>query len=83
MILNGVFGWGVNDPESMEQTLRGIARVLRPEGALLVGWNDDRSPDPSSLAVTEELFASRAPAGLPARQGFSDVTHVYSWYRRH
>ena len=81
VILNGVFGWGVNEPQGMQQTLRAIAHVLQPNGMLLVGWNHDRSPDPTDMAMLEN-FEVAAPGGLPARKAFPDVTHVYSWYRR-
>lgn len=81
VLLNGVFGWGVDEPEQMNQALHAVASVLVDEGMLLVGWNTDRAPDPDTLPGIVE-FARAAPFGLPERQSFVDVTHVYAWYTK-
>jgi hypothetical protein len=82
VILNGIFGWGVDDPRHMDATLVALHAILEKDGLLLVGWNHDRSPDPDTLPAMQTLFSAASVGGLPARQGFNDVTHVYSWYRR-
>jgi len=81
VLLNGVFGWGVDDAGQMNQALQAVASVLVDEGLLLVGWNTDRAPDPDSLPGIAE-FAPAAPFGLPERHSFVDVTHVYAWYAK-
>lgn len=81
VMLNGVFGWGVDEPHDMERTLEAIANVLVPGGILLIGWNHDRSPDPDTLSNIA-LFEPVEFSGLPHRKSFPDVTHVYAWYRR-
>ena len=81
VMLNGVFGWGVDAPDHMEQTLEAIAEVLAPGGTLLIGWNHDRSPDPDTLSNIA-LFEPADYDGLPHRKSFEDVTHRYAWYRR-
>jgi hypothetical protein len=80
VLLNGVFGWGVDEPEDMERTLGAVHAVLSRGGLLLIGWNADRAPDPEALR-TIRLFEPAAPFGLPHRKRFADVTHVYAWYR--
>ena len=40
VVFNGVYGWGLNDPETLERTLQGFAELLRPDGELVFGWND-------------------------------------------
>ena len=82
VVLNGIFGWGVDDTADMDRAVRAICTVLADGGFLLIGWNHDRSPDPESLPAMAECFAAAALDGLPARQGFADVTHVYCWYRK-
>jgi hypothetical protein len=80
VVMNGVFGWGVDDPAHMEQALVATERVIAPGGFLLLGWNSDRCDDPDTLAAIS-LFEPAAFDGLPHRKAFDDVTHVYAWYR--
>jgi len=40
IVCNGVFGFGLNDPDAIERTFLGMHRVLRPAGLLVFGWND-------------------------------------------
>ena len=81
VLLNGIFGWGVDAGEDMERVAEAAAGILAPGGALLIGWNADRSPDPDTLSNMCDLFEPSGYAGLPHRTGFSDVTHIYAWYR--
>jgi hypothetical protein len=64
----------------MERTLAAVHAVLAPGGAMLIGWNADRMPDPDGLPAIR-LFEPAAPFGLMHRKRFADVTHVYAWYR--
>lgn len=40
VMFNGVFGWGLDRLDEMEQSIAGFHEVLRPGGELVVGWND-------------------------------------------
>lgn len=40
IVLNGVFGFGMNTPDALDRTLRGIHYAMRPGGLLVFGWND-------------------------------------------
>ncbi|MFO0012250.1 MAG: hypothetical protein ACK553_05870 [Planctomycetota bacterium] len=40
VILNGVFGFGLNTPDGLNRTLQGIHHALRAGGLLIFGWND-------------------------------------------
>ena len=40
VVMNGVFGWGLDSAADVERTVAGFHRCLRPGGHLLVGWND-------------------------------------------
>ena len=81
VMLNGVFGWGIDDPDGMEQALGAAHAVLKPGGFLLLGWNSDRIADPAGLANLRDLFAPTKLGGMPPRRTFPDVTHVYACFR--
>jgi SAM-dependent methyltransferase len=81
VMLNGLFGWGVDLPDDMDRVLEAAAAVLCPGGLLMIGWNGDRSPDPDTLPAIA-LFRPTAFSGLPHRQAFADVTHRYAWYQK-
>ena len=80
VMLNGVFGWGIDEPGDMDLALAAAERVLSPGGTLLIGWNVDRCVDPDTLP-SMTLFAPTPFAGLPQRRTFNDVTHAYAWYK--
>ena len=82
VVMNGVFGWGLDDPAGMDRAVVAAHRVLAPGGWLLLGWNADRIADPDTLPAIAGLFAPAAFGRLPPRTAFPDVTHVYAWYRR-
>jgi hypothetical protein len=81
LMLNGLFGWGVDLPDDMDRVLVAAAAVLCPGGMLMIGWNDDRSPDPDTLPAIA-LFKPSGFSGLPHRRRFDDVTHKYAWYEK-
>ncbi len=49
VLLNGVFGFGVNDQPAMNRTIAAIHRVLKPKGILMIGWNEVLVSDPCDL----------------------------------
>lgn len=46
IIMNGVFGWGLNNKQKIEKTFSAIYDILKPNGILILGWNnlDDLRP---------------------------------------
>lgn len=83
VISNGVFGFGIDTAEMQRRSLTSMARVLKPGGLLLLGWNTDRIPDPVASGLTSALYRPDDFAGTPPRTTFDDVTHVYDclWKR--
>lgn len=77
ILLNGVIGYGVDDPADQRTTFHALSKVLAPGGLLLVGWNVDRVGDPIASGVVAPAFEHQAPSGLPARHRVVDTTHVY------
>ena len=55
VLMNGVYGWGLNSEPAMAIALKAIYRSLRPGGVLLLGWNTDEEHDPIDLENFELL----------------------------
>jgi SAM-dependent methyltransferase len=79
VLLNGVFGHGVNERSEMNCAIEAIARILRPNGILLIGWNSGLIQDPIGLAAINRYFRRDAALPLPLRKTFPDTDHVYDW----
>jgi hypothetical protein len=45
-LVNGVFGYGLNTQDGQSEAIVGLARVLKPGGLLMLGWNTHRASDP-------------------------------------
>ena len=82
VLLNGVFGCGVDRRAAMSKALRSIAAVLPPGGLLLIGWDHGRCCDPLELTEARELFEPFAAPPLTGRTTFSHSIHVYDLVRR-
>jgi len=80
LILNGVFGFGVNDEDSMNRTLVAVHKILKPGGVLLVGWNSGHIGDPALLEEMPKLFRHTDVHLLPKHKEFSDSSHVFDLY---
>lgn len=85
VMCNGVFGWGLNTVDQVTRGLEAGAKVLRPGGWLVVGWNDmagRRIPDLDALAARHFERAV-----LPAARADHLVTptpyaHRYDFFTR-
>jgi hypothetical protein len=83
IVLNGIFGFGIDDRDEQRATLKILHDALSPGGLLLVGWNTNLMPDLEKLGLFEPFFV--AAEGLPwsHRTRFDlPETHVYDFYRR-
>lgn len=40
IFMNGVIGWGINDKDLAEESIRACYQCIRPLGQFIVGWND-------------------------------------------
>lgn len=81
IVLNGVFGHGVNTTEDQSRTFKALRHIMKPEALLMVGWNHDLSQDPIELLVCQELFYRTNYEDLPKRTCFSDSTHVFDFLK--
>jgi hypothetical protein len=78
VVLNGVFGFGTNDPPTMRAVAQALHDVMPANGYLVLGWNDDMQEAPDKLGTFAGLFRH---SGEP-RRTFPGETHVYDFYVR-
>ena len=66
VVMNGVFGWGLDTRADVDAALTGLHLVLRPGGLLVIGWNDValRRPFPLSSAAALRRFEPHCIAAL-------------------
>ncbi len=81
VLLNGIFGHGVNTAEAQAKAYRALYNIMKPDSLLLIGWNHDLSQDPLDLPVRNELFDKTAFEDLPERTCFLHCTHVYDFLK--
>ena len=80
VLFNGVIGDGVDKEDDMNRAITAIARILRPNGTLLIGWNSlKKHPDPMELEAVATYFRHECVFSLPVRKTFPNTDHVYDW----
>jgi SAM-dependent methyltransferase len=80
VLLNGVIGDGVDDESEMNRAVTAIARILRPNGILLIGWDSlKKHSDPMEIEAVTTFFRHESVLPLPARKTFPDTDKVYDW----
>jgi SAM-dependent methyltransferase len=80
VLLNGVLGDGVDEESHMNRAVKAIARILRPNGILLIGWNSQKKhPNPIELEAVTMYFRRERVLPLPLRKTFPNTDHVYDW----
>jgi SAM-dependent methyltransferase len=85
VLMNGVFGWGLNDPCAVDRALAAVHRILSPRGIFVLGWNDTPDLVPMPLDQIESLKAF-TPYCFEPLGGTSFMCetgrHVYSFYTK-
>lgn len=80
VLLNGVFGDGVDDEASMNRAVKAIAHILRTNGIFLIGWRSDKKhATPMELEAVVDNFRCDSVLQLPSTKTFPDNNHVYNW----
>ncbi len=82
IILNGIFGFGVDEIDHMRAVIKELHHALRPGGFLIVGWNTDLHADPETLGLFTPYFVPNEEEPWTARRQFPSETHVYDFYVR-
>jgi len=55
VLFNGVFGWGLNEPDSIESAFAAVHTILSPRGIFVLGWNDTPDLVPVPLDHVQSL----------------------------
>lgn len=86
IICNGVYGWGLNDPNDIDKAFAGSLESLRPGGRLLLGWNDvePHNAVPMSAIESLQIFESAIIEPLETSTARLDTpnNHVFSYFAR-
>ena len=78
-ILNGVFGYGIDEPAEMRRAIEALHACLTPGGLLVVGWNMGLHGDPDDLGLYNGLFTPCNALPWPPRVAFEAETHAYDF----
>ena len=78
-----MFGFGLDCVRDQDEALRACRLLLKEEGWLILGWNFDRSAEPSELPTLRDYFQPSSFPSLAQRQMFDKSTHVYGTFRLH
>jgi hypothetical protein len=87
IVINGVFGWGIDSPADTELSLAETMRALKPGGIVVIGYNDTPENHPSYLDVESAGLAHFAPFDFPVL-GQRHVTphdpgnHTFEFYKK-
>jgi len=86
VLCNGVVGWGLNDLADVTRALEACAKVLRPGGWLVLGWNDREGHRVSGLIplVTKHFAYFTHPlVGLDHHITDTSYSHRYDFFQKH
>ncbi len=83
ILMNGVFGWGLNNPKDIERAFSHIYEILKPGGLFIFGWNDieDLKPiAPEKIRALKKFqpfyFPPLKTSSFKCRTG----EHTYNFY---
>ena len=87
VLCNGVFGFGINDRDSQWQAMQAMARILKPGGRLLLGWNTNLVDDPLTMELAllgfePDNVSGPGPCGLGPRILVPEAGYIYDLMRK-
>ncbi|MCK5416610.1 class I SAM-dependent methyltransferase [Candidatus Parcubacteria bacterium] len=83
ILMNGVFGWGLNKKDKVESALEAIYNIMRPEGLFILGWNDVKELTPVPLLDIKALQKFKKYTFKPLKSSDFKCTngeHTYSFF---
>jgi SAM-dependent methyltransferase len=85
VLMNGVFGWGLNEKGAIERAFAAVHAVLASGGIFVLGWNDTEDLVPVPLDQVQSLKLFR-PYFFEPLSGTSfkcsTCAHTYNFYVR-
>lgn len=82
VVINGVFGWGVNDEESAKDALRACARALTMGGELVIGFNETRCPRLEMSEFKPFVFPPLGVQSVTVHTPFAEGSHTYQFFTK-
>jgi SAM-dependent methyltransferase len=87
IVINGVFGWGIDSPADTELAMAETTRALAPGGIMVIGYNDTPDNHPSFVDVASPGLLAFAPYAMPKLGHCYAVpgdagAHTYSFFRK-
>lgn len=85
ILMNGVFGWGLNDPKEIDRAFGAVVDLLYPGGHFLLGWNNlpDSIPLPLDQIPSLKRLNSHFCWPLWSRQyECANGRHTYTFFRK-
>lgn len=86
ILINGVFGWGLNNPSFIEKTFTSLYQIMKPGGILVLGWNDldDLTPVKINKIKALKSFEKYFFKPLQASQFrcIGEGRHTYNFFRK-
>ena len=84
VLMNGVYGWGLNDEPTLLRSLSAVLRVLKKSGVLLWGWDKSPKYDPLNLDGKPYFrdFEKYEIGGAARIELDNKHHHIYDLYRK-
>lgn len=82
VLVNGVLGHGIDGAPATDRALRSAAAVLRLGGLLVIGWNHDKTTDPTLLRAAKNYFRPVPGPNGAARMAVENATMVYDFLEK-
>lgn len=84
VLMNGVYGWGLNDEAALIRSLEKIGKVLRRGGILMFGWDKVTKYDPINLDSKPYFkdFEKIKMAGTERIEMDNKHHHIFDFYRK-
>jgi len=80
VLMNGVFGWGLNRREAIEKAFAAVHTILTPGGIFVLGWNDTPALVPVPLDQVQALRLFRPYFFRPLKgTSFKCSTHEHTY----
>lgn len=86
IMMNGIFGWGLNDRDEAERSIDACHRSLAPGGVLFIGWDDTPeyrpfAPDDLQTLAKFSPFVF-PPFGESVRLVPGELRHTFNFYQK-